>query len=230
MQNVDCTAAHLSINDTFNEVCMLDISVWESIPATNRSWAFRKKIYGVGVTDVDFVTATIIDGKQVVHPAAISWRKMLASAYSDEHRPERPSQNTITVCNEWHLFSNFLSWWKLNYVDGWVLNKDLLTDSSVCSPLTCLYAPKWLHAILRSEQRGKLMPGVTITSSGKFQAICAIPKNGGGEYLGSFDTEIDAHLAWMRRKLEHVLHLKADMDAIDARIYPRMTERIKTAR
>lgn len=141
-------------------------------------------------------------------------------------------QSQATVCDEWLMFSNFLVWWKKNYIDGWNLNNSILSDSGLCSPLTCLYVPQWLHGFLRENRKGGngRMIGVGVSSSGKFTASCCPPLSGKAKYIGSFDAEIDAHIAWRKRKLEHAMDLKPDMDSIDRRIYPRVVDRINSMR
>lgn len=46
--------------------------------------------------------------------------------------------------------------------------------------------------------------------------------------LGYFDNELDAHSAWLTRKLEIALDLKPEMDEIDLRIYLNVVEIIKS--
>lgn len=36
-----------------------------------------------------------------------------------------PNYSTITICNEWYTFSNYLKWFCENMVEGWDLDKDL---------------------------------------------------------------------------------------------------------
>lgn len=211
---------------------MQDLSAWESIPASNKSKAFRKRILGVGVNDVDFVTETKINGKRATHPAMIVWNAMLTRAYSPRYLETRPTYTGVTVCKEWLSFSAFLGWWHKNQVEGWHLDKDILTDTKMYAPESCIYIPQWLNSLLNDHghQRGPYMLGVSIKSNGRFSSRCNNPITAESEWLGTFDYETAAHRAWRKRKLEHAETLKPDMDAIDIRIYPRVVEIIKAMR
>lgn len=43
-----------------------------------------------------------------------------------EHK-KWPSYIGVTVCDEWRSFMKFREWWLENHVDGWQIDKDLLT-------------------------------------------------------------------------------------------------------
>lgn len=38
---------------------------------------------------------------------------------------KRSNYSTITICDEWYTFSNYLKWFCENMVEGWDLDKDL---------------------------------------------------------------------------------------------------------
>ena len=72
------------------------------------------------------------------------WSAMLERCYGLDGKPKYPSYKGVNVCDEWrYSFANFLEWHNQNYVNGWQLDKDLLSpiNSSCYSPDTCCYLP-----------------------------------------------------------------------------------------
>lgn len=66
----------------------------------------------------------------------------------------------ITVCKEWHEFSNFEKWYKENIYkipnEKVVLKKDLLIfDNNEYSPETCVFAPYKIIGALRTKYNSK---------------------------------------------------------------------------
>lgn len=204
---------------------MIELDRFESIPASALSIKYRKLIYGFGVNDAPFVTQIQVGSKKHMHPAYDCWKQMIRRCYSKESLSKKPHYAGVTVCNEWKSFNAFHSWWKESKVDGWQIDKDILTDNYSCSPDNCIFVPKWLNTFPADARlaRGRFLIGVTFNKKGgKFEAYCNNLHLGKQEYLGCFDDEMSAHLAWRKRKIEMANMQKIEMDAIDARIYPRI--------
>ncbi|MGY3953812.1 hypothetical protein ACW5WG_21455, partial [Aeromonas salmonicida] len=71
--------------------------------------------------------------------------------------------NPSTVCDEWLQFSNFLVWWKDNYIEDFELDKDFKSlvlfgnpHHKLYSPETCQFIPKWMNLVHRTKH-GKVM-------------------------------------------------------------------------
>lgn len=127
----------------------------------------------------------------------------------------------------------FRDWWLDNHVDGWQIDKDLLTDNNQYSPDGCIYVPAWLNlfTIGGDANRGEFPIGVDYhKKSNSFRSRCINPANGSREEITGFKTPEAAHLAWRYRKLEYATQMKNEMDEIDARIYPRVVEIINRAK
>lgn len=201
---------------------------------SGRSESLRGLVEGVGVNDATYhITPTIDGGKQLMCPAYMTWRDMLKRAYNHKYHVRQPTYSVVSVCDEWHSFSNFRSWWMHHHVDGYELDKDLLSDTRVYSPSTCIFVRKWLNifTIGSAKSRGLHPIGTSYHSGkGRFIASCCNPITRKREHLGYFDTPEAAHLAWRARKLELALELKPRMDEIDHRIYPRVIEIINSAK
>ena len=205
----------------------------ENKPASKLSSSQRKLVHGVGVNYAHYCVQPAIDGKQVICPSYSVWTAMLARAYSDKFHARRQTYIGIEICDEWKNFCAFRDWWIENQVDGWQLDKDLLSDTGVYSPGTCIFVPTWLNTftIDCGAARGEYKIGVYLhKGTGRFRARCRNTVANKNQHLGYFTTQEAAHLAWLNRKLELALELKPKMDEIDLRIYPRVIEIINNAK
>ena len=197
------------------------------ISKQNNNAARRKVgrlVCGIGVSDADYVVESIINGRRVKCPAYRSWMSMLKRCYSAKYHSRYPTYIGVEVCDEWLTFMAFRKWWVENHVDGWQLDKDLLSDNRIYSPEACIFVPSWLNSftIDSGAARGELPIGVWFyRRRRKFKSRCRHPL-GKNEYLGHFSSPDEAHAAWLARKLEIANELKHLMDDIDARIFPRV--------
>lgn len=164
----------------------LDLEM-ESKPSTKH----RSLVCGVGINDAPFITSMRKDGKLHHHTAYKDWHNMINRCYSGKY----PSYHGVVVVDKWHYFMNFHTWWCNNYQQGYALDKDLLIDGNkVYGPETCMYIPAWLNAYISGK--GNHTRGVTFDKNlGKFKAYRS-RKDSRGRYIGYFDTEEEAALAW----------------------------------
>lgn len=212
----------------------IEKSLWieANYPLTSRGRK-RKPLLCVGINDADYATQPVVNGCQLCDPAYDAWHGMLKRAYSARYHDKQPTYVDVTVCDEWHCFTVFRSWWLDNYRDGYGLDKDLLiVGNREYGPDTCVYVPAWLNAftIDAGAARGSLPIGVCIDKrSGKYQSHCRNPITGKKHGLGQFTTPEAAHQAWLAYKLSLAEQLKPEMDAIDVRIYPNVVTIIKAA-
>ncbi len=184
-----------------------------------------KSIFGFGVNDADYRVYSTLDGVVCRCPAYVAWVAMITRCYSDKYKDKFPTYNGVSVCDEWRSFMAFRKWWLDSHVEGWHLDKDLLSDERHYSPSTCIYIPNWLNLFLSNggASRGKYPIGVSIDeNTGRFCARCKSVFSGGNGYIGKFGTADEAYQAWLKRKLAIALELKPMMDSIDLRIYERV--------
>lgn len=219
----------------WKEMCGREQTTWleENAELSGRSESQRGVVKGVGVNDAHYLTQPNIDGKKVMCPAYRAWATMLKRTYSSKYHAKRPTYSGVTVCDEWQSFMSFRGWWIENQVDGWQVDKDILSDAGVYSHETCIFVPAWLNSFTldSGSLRGVYPIGVAFhKGTGRFQAGCRNPMSKKREHLGYFDTPEAAHLAWRNRKLELAIELKPKMDEIDIRIYPRVVEIINNAK
>jgi len=191
-------------------------------------------LYGSCINDSDYNVSKRVNGVDVLCPAYKAWHSMVSRCYSKSVQASQTTYKDVIVCNEWLRFMEFRSWWIVNNVDGWHLDKDIIGfRNKEYSPESCIYIPSWLNTftIGCDSTRGEFPIGVDYhKKSNSFRSRCRNPANGSREEITGFKTPEDAHLAWRARKLELALELKPLMDEIDQRIYARVVEIINNAK
>ena len=109
------------------------------------------------------------------------------------------------------------------------MDKDILVEGNkLYSAETCVFVDRRTNTFLidRGAARGEWPIGVSKKkSSGKFQANCRNTFSGKGEYLGYFDSPVDAHCAWRKRKHELACKLAEIQD--DPRVSAALIRRFK---
>lgn len=144
------------------------------------------------------------------------WAGMISRCYSEKSLVDRPTYRGCSVDKQWHNFQNFLSWYQLNYKEGYVLDKDILScrSNKVYSEATCVLIPQSLNKFMTSRvlHRGPYPLGVTKTPSGTFKARCGNPFTLKRDSLGVFKTKEEAHEAWKRTKHHHACKLAEEQE------------------
>jgi len=183
----------------------------------------KKLVFGVGINDADYVTQIkeaigYVNGKQKyktvwICPFYQAWKNMLTRSYSEKFKLIQPTYRDVSVCKEWHLFSNFKKWMTTQDWEGKQLDKDLLSPGTKeYSPTACVFVSRQVNMFLidRGAARGEYKIGVCWDKDrSKFIAGCSNPISGKKENLGRFATEDAAHQAWLDRKLDHAYALAA---------------------
>ncbi len=207
------------------------IGILESSKPRSGALVRRKPLLGVGINDAPFVTQTIIDGQRVSHPAYAAWAGVLKRSLSPKEKQKHKTYSDVTVCAEWTLFSNFLFWWRGNHTRDWHLDKDLLKPGNkIYGPEGCIYVPQWLNLLTVDHRagRGRWPLGVHFNSEKqKFRA--ELTAHGRKRHLGYFDTPEHAFRVYKNAKLEHVHSLKAEIDAVDGRLFQRVVDIVEVA-
>ena len=195
-----------------------------------------KLVLGVGVNDADYqiyesVVTTDANGKKKrkdvwICPFYLKWKHMLQRCYSVKFQERQPTYSGCSVCEEWLTFSNFKVWMETQDWEGKQLDKDLLfSGNKVYSPDTCVFIGRRINTFLVESKasRGEWIIGVYWHQDrNKFVAQC---NDGSGQqkHLGSFNTEIEAHQAWLAFKLEQAKILAAEQT--DTRVAKALIER-----
>ena len=135
------------------------------------------------------------------------WDKMLRRHYDVKEIKKRVSYTKATMCKEWENFQNFAEWCNENYVEGWTLDKDLLSGSEkIYSPSTCCFLPNDLNNVfsIRTTNAKKLPVGVC-TYKNKYRV--AFSKYGYPTYYGDFNTIDEALKIYIKYKKEYIIEL-----------------------
>ena len=192
-----------------------------------------KLLYGVGINDADYVTQTykIVEGKRKKDWTCKiykTWSGMVERCYSERFKITRPSYENCSICEEWLSFSTFREWMVLQDYENKHLDKDLLSvDNKIYSPNTCIFVDVVLNNFItdRSNMRGDYLIGVVWHKRDNiYEASCNNPFTKNREYLGRFKTELEAHLAWKKRKHELACELAESEHCND----PRLAEALRT--
>lgn len=138
-----------------------------------------------------------------------TWCRMLSRCYYDKFQETNPTYIGCDVCNEWHNFQRFAKWHDENHpkdCNKYQLDKDLkILGNKIYSPEACLFVCSKVNSFANDNgrARGEFAIGVSWNNKGKiFHSTCSNPFTGAVEHIGYFELELDAHMAWRKRKSE----------------------------
>lgn len=153
------------------------------------------------------------------------WRSMLVRVYSKEYSEKFPSYVGCSVAKEWHNFQNFAKWYKDNYVDGWDLDKDILSKGNkMYSQETCCFVPKEINYLFtsRKNKRGEFPLGVSKVRK-RYRATST--QNSKQVFFGYFDTPEKAFYAYKKGKEEYIKILANKWkNSISPAVYQKMID------
>lgn len=194
----------------------------------------KKLVCGVGLNDADYPVqefTTIVDenGKKErklawICPFYRKWVSMVGRCYSPRFQERYPTYIGCSVCKDWLTFSKFRQWMQNQDWEGKEIDKDILVPGNkVYSPDTCAFIEKGVNVFLTESTatRGKHMIGVSYSVGDKLRAKCRDGSR--SKSLGYFDTELEAHKAWLAFKLEQAKILAAEQT--DPRVAKALIER-----
>ena len=112
----------------------------------------------------------------------------------------QPTYKEVLVHKEWHNFQNFAEWYNNNYKENYCLDKDIICkDCKIYSSNTCAFVPREINNffLLRGNDLGGYKLGVSFQNK-KFAS--KISQNNKRFFLGYYNTEIEAHKAYVVAK------------------------------
>ena len=114
-------------------------------------YPYHKSVFGIGYLGEGKYKVSI--GNKLTQVYNI-WKAMMQRCYDEKSLQRRPSYKSVSVCKEWHNFQIFGKWFDNNHIDGWHLDKDILSrqDNKIYSPETCLFIPLELNSFMTSTQ------------------------------------------------------------------------------
>lgn len=144
-----------------------ELEVYKSnVRAGNVKDTYRPVIFGVG-----YLGSGSMKGSSKAYR---TWGKMLGRCYNKEDtRYSLYGGVGVKVCTTWHNFTNFLKWYKTNYITGYTLDKDLTSflegDAKVYTRDTCVFLPHTINNFLSVKHINRELPvGVWEDSLGMY--------------------------------------------------------------
>ena len=197
----------------------------------------KKLVFGVGINDADYVVVKkeevgYVDGKRKQKTVwrclyYQTWINMLKRCYSTKFQKKNPTYIGCTVSKEWLTFSAFKAWMEKQDFEGKQLDKDLLFEGGkIYRAEACVFVTQTVNLFTTDSRtaRGEWLIGVDWQKrDSKFRTRCSNPFTKKQESLGHFNCEMEAHQAWLKRKLELAHELAAIQE--DPRVATALVER-----
>ena len=155
------------------------------------------------------------------------WSNMLMRCYEPYTINKRPTYIDCYVCDEWHSFQNFASWFEENMYEcnneRIELDKDILIKGNkIYSPNTCLLVPQRINTLIIkcNKSRGEFPIGVSWHKTmNKFCAYCT-KESKKQIHLGYYDTVEDAFTAYKSFKENYIKEVADEYkDIIPTKLY-----------
>jgi len=178
------------------------------IPPTKRALSNRKLLFGHGINDAEYMTATTIDGECIVCPFYRVWASMFRRCYSKVFHKTHPTYIDCSVSKEWHLFSNFKKWMETQKWQGKDLDKDIIKpNNKIYSAENCVFVSHKINSLLSDNASSSGLPkGVCFhKASNKYVSYCSV--DGYRNHLGCFDTPKEASKVYRKFKSNIVLEI-----------------------
>lgn len=179
---------------------------------------FHPSIHGVGYLGVKTNSSI---SKSL---SCIKWKSMIKRCYSKLELKKNPTYKDVTVCEEWHNFQNFSTWfekkWKPWMDSSWQLDKDILcTDCKIYSPDTCTFVPQEINKlILDTKSYRGLYPQGVWKHGDRF--CTDIRRRGVKQHLGTFDTPEEAFEVYRVEKEKWIISVANEWKSlIEPKVY-----------
>ena len=198
----------LKYNDTANVEIQFLKTGFETVARLNNIRSGEVKdpyvasIHGVGILGTKY--PSMINGVQTKE--YVLWKNMLERCYSDVYKKKHPTYEGCEVSENFKSYEYFYEWCNSQVgfdVKGFDLDKDLLIKGNkVYSENTCIFIPREINTLLikRKASRGEHLIGVHWSKRGKVFTAKVNKNKGKSEWLGSFNTEIEAFNAYKQAK------------------------------
>ena len=180
-------------------------------------------VYGIGYLGGNLELKTTYNSKKC--NIYTQWKNMIERCYSKKLHERFPSYIGCTVSDEFKDYSKWREWYD-NYQykhDDWHLDKDLLVKGNkVYNESTCVFLPAEINMVLVkcTASRGEHLIGVCWHKAKK-AFVAKVSKNKGKpEWLGYFNTELEAFNAYKQAKESYIKELAEEYKGmLDPRAY-----------
>jgi len=178
-------------------------------------YPYNKSVYGVGCFGIGKHKAKY-KGKRT--KAYAVWQNMLGRCYSEKLLLKNPTYKDVTVSEDWHNYQAFAEWFTQNYIEGFALDKDLLSgDIKMYSKHTCIFIPEGLNSFIAfasfSSNNTSGNIGVSWDKQNK-KWYASISVNGKLKYLGNFKNKQEAAEVYAKAREEQANIWKERMKGV----------------
>ena len=179
-------------------------------------------VYGIGVVGTKYQSR--VNG--ALTKEYTLWVGMLQRCYSTTYQKRHPTYEGCEASDKFKSYEYFYEWChkQVGFVEcGFQLDKDLLVKGNkVYSEDSCVFIPPEINTVLikSTASRGEHLIGVSWHKTKKAFEARVSKNKGKQEYLGSFNTELEAFKAYKTAK-EAFIKEQAEKwkDKIDQRAY-----------
>ena len=146
------------------------------------------------------------------------WKSILERVYSAKSLAKYPTYIGVKVCEEWHNFQVFDKWFQKNFINGYALDKDLLSgDTKIYSPETCIFLPPALNSFFTNKRRGNTSNYIGVywhKGDKRWRTSISDIHSQKKIDLGCYDTQEEANEAYQTKRAEFALVWKKRMKEI----------------
>lgn len=165
---------------------------------------YDKTVYGIGF-EGEGKYKIKVNGK--LSDSYKRWNHMIERCYCERVHKIFPRYKDCTVCEEWHNYQNFATWYEENYyeIDGkqMQLDKDILIKGNkLYSPETCVFVTEEINKLYTkcNKNRGKLPIGVHLKNNKYVASTNNIT-------IGTYDTIEEAFEKYKQFKENKIINL-----------------------
>ena len=185
--------------------------------------SYSPSVYGVGILGTKYPSK--VNG--VLTKEYVLWRDMLGRCYSDNSKKKYPTYESCEVSDKFKSYEYFYEWCnkQIGFSNqSWQLDKDLLIKGNkVYSEDSCVFIPQEINKVLvkNTASRGEHLIGVYWHNKRKAFEARVRKNTGKSEYLGLFNTELEAFNTY---KVAKEAFVKEQANKFKSQIDPRAYE------
>ena len=106
--------------------------------------SYHKSVCNIGCKGEDPIIPTTKNNIKTI--CYVMWLNMIHRCYNENSTQYKwYGEKEVIVCEEWLCYAVFAEWFKNNYIEGYVLDKDIKQeniDNKIYSPNTCIFINK----------------------------------------------------------------------------------------
>ena len=185
--------------------------------------SYSPSVYGVGILGTKYPST--VNG--VLTKEYVLWRGMLGRCYSNTYKKKYPTYESCEVSDKFKSYEYFYEWCnkQIGFSNqSWQLDKDLLIKGNkVYSEDSCVFIPQEINKVLvkNTASRGEHLIGVYWHNKRKAFEARVRKNTGKSEYLGLFNTELEAFNTY---KVAKEAFVKEQANKFKSQIDPRAYE------